>query len=144
MEKFEVSIQIRWADIDANAHLRHSAYYDYGASVRMMALNQLGVTLESLKEKGLGPILFREEALFRKEIKLEDKITMDVELVKNIPSGQRWSLRHHIRKADGTLAAIINIDGAWMDIHKRKLAEPSEFMKTIWKDCPRSTDFQEL
>ncbi|NJN41615.1 MAG: thioesterase [Flammeovirgaceae bacterium] len=144
MEKFEVPIQIRWADIDANAHLRHSAYYDYGASMRMTALHKLGITLEKLKDECLGPILFREEALFRKEIKLEDHITIDIQLVKLKPNGQRWSLRHHIRKSDGTVAAIINIDGAWMDIRKRKLAEPNEYMKSIWNDCPRSDDFSEL
>ena len=137
-------VQMRWADIDANAHLRHSAYFDYGASARMELLNKLGITLQIMKEQGIGPILFREEALFRKEIKLEDQITIDVEMVKLRPNGQRWSLRHHIRKSDGTVAAIINIDGAWMDIRKRKLAEPNEFMKSIWKDCPRSDDFSEL
>lgn len=136
MEKLVFPVQIRWADIDANMHLRHSAYLDYGAMARTMMFATLGVTTETFKEHKIGPILFREEVFFKKEIKLEDKITIDVEVVKVSSNRQRWSMRHHIVKEDGTLAAIINIDGAWMDNIKRKLAEPSDFMKEIFKDSP--------
>jgi acyl-CoA thioester hydrolase len=85
-EHFSKVIQIRWADIDANRHLRHSAYYDYGATMRMMYLAENGLSTEKLEELLIGPILFREEAIFRREIRLEDVITVDVALVKSTPN----------------------------------------------------------
>lgn len=142
MEKFVVPIQIRWSDIDQNRHLRHSAYYDYGAMVRMIYLNSHGLTTEKMEELQVGPILFREEALFRKEIKLEDKITMDVEIVSARSDYSRWTLRHTLLKEDQSIACIINIDGAWLDLVKRKLAQPPEFVKDIFKSFPKSSDFQ--
>ncbi len=142
MEKFVNTIQIRWADIDSNRHLRHSVYYDYGATMRMMFLSASGLTTEKLEGLQLGPILFREEAIFRREIKLEDTIQLDVEIVKATADYARWSLRHNFTKADGTLAAILNIDGAWMDLAKRKLAVPPYFIQSIFNQFPKSKDFQ--
>ncbi|HNP95187.1 MAG TPA: acyl-CoA thioesterase [Cyclobacteriaceae bacterium] len=142
MDKFIVPIQIRWSDIDQNRHLRHSAYYDYGAMVRMKYLNQHGLTTEKMEELQVGPILFREEAKFRRELKLEDKLTVDVEMVSARNDFSRWSLRHNFLKEDHTIAAIINMDGAWLDLVKRKLADPPEFVKDIFRSFPRSSEFQ--
>lgn len=140
--KYVKTIQIRWADIDANRHLRHSAYYDYGATLRMMILSENGLTTEKLEELQIGPVLFREEAVFRREIRLEDVITVDVELLKATPDYSRWSIRHNFVKADGSLAAVINIDAAWIDMVKRKLAVPDEFMQKIFANFPKPDDFE--
>jgi acyl-CoA thioester hydrolase len=141
-ETFSRVIQIRWADIDANRHLRHSAYYDYGATLRMMFFGESGLSTQKLEELQIGPISFREEAIFRREIRLEDKITVDIALVRTTPNYSRWSFRHNFTKADGSLAAIINIDGAWIDLVKRKLTAPGEFVQAMLERCPRSEDFQ--
>lgn len=142
MNKIFQQIQIRWADIDANRHLRHSVYYDYGATMRMNALSERGLTLKKLEEFAMGPVLFREEAIFKREIVYEDKLTMTVELVKTTADYGRWSLRHHFMKNDDTLAAILNIDGAWIDLNKRKLASANEFIKNIFEQFPKAEDFQ--
>lgn len=139
---FQQSIQIRWADIDANRHLRHSVYYDYGASMRMAALTGQGLSMKKLEELQIGPILFREEALFKREIHFEDTITIDVELVKAREDFARWSLRHQLAKGDGTVAAILNIDGAWIDLVKRKLAVPDAFIISVFEKFPKAADFQ--
>lgn len=142
MNPFKETIQVRWADIDANRHLRHSVYYDYGAMVRMNVLSHAGLTTGKMEELRIGPILFREEATFRREIRFEDKITIDVELVRSTSDFGRWSLRHHFTKDDGTLAAVINIDGAWIDLDKRKLARPDSFVRGIFEKFPKSADFE--
>jgi acyl-CoA thioester hydrolase len=142
MSKFTLPIQVRWADIDANRHLRHSVYYDYGASARMAILSEGGLTTKKLEEFMMGPILFREEAIFKREVLFEDKISLDVELVKTTADYGRWSLRHNFIKADGTLAAILNVDGAWIDLQKRKLATPNDFIRNIFENFPKSKDFE--
>lgn len=142
MERYSIPIQIRWADIDQNRHLRHSAYYDYGATARMTFLNAHGLTTEKMEELKIGPVLFREEAIFKREIKLEDRITIDIQILKATTDFSRWSIRHHITKEDGIIAAVIQVDGAWIDLEKRKLAQPNDFIKTIFKDFPVSPDFQ--
>lgn len=142
MEKFTLPIQVRWSDIDQNRHLRHSAYYDYGATTRIACFSQHGLTNLKFEELHIGPILFREEAIFKREIKFEDKITVDLVVTKSTPDFSRWSIRHNFFKEDGTLSAIINMDGAWIDMGKRKLAIPNEFIQTVFSDFPRSEDFE--
>ncbi|MBL7863451.1 MAG: acyl-CoA thioesterase [Cyclobacteriaceae bacterium] len=144
MEKFALPIQVRWSDIDQNRHLRHSAYYDYAATVRIACFSDHGLTNLTFEEMHIGPILFREEALFKREIKFEDRITVDVEVTKSMRDFSRWSIRHRFFKDDGTLSAVINLDGAWMDIIKRKLAVPNDRIRLVFDDFPKSEDFQWL
>lgn len=136
------SLQVRWADIDANRHLRHSVYYDYGASMRMNVLSERGLNTKKLEELMMGPILFREEAIFKREILFEDQITLTVELFKSSSDFSRWSLRHQFLKNDGVVAAILTVDGAWIDLQKRKLAVPDEFVQNIFREFPKSHDFE--
>lgn len=142
MNNLTQTIQVRWADIDANRHLRHSVYYDYGATMRMHVLSGLGLTTRKLEEFNIGPVLFREEAVFKREIIFEDAITLTIALVKATQDFGRWSMRHHFMKSDGTLAAILNIDGAWIELTRRKLAPANDFIRNIFMEFPKSDDFE--
>ncbi|MDZ7649227.1 MAG: acyl-CoA thioesterase [Cytophagales bacterium] len=82
MDSFSLPIQVRWSDIDQNRHLRHSAYYDYGATVRIDCFSKHGLTNLKFEELRIGPILFREEAIFKREIKFEDSVTIDLMVTK--------------------------------------------------------------
>jgi len=141
MEKFLLPIQVRWSDIDQNRHLRHSAYYDYGATARVTFFSERGLSNAKLEEYNIGPILFREEAIFKREIKFEDKILIDIQMIKALPDFSRWSIRHHLYKEDNVLAAILNMDGAWIDIAKRKLAIPNSEIQKIFTDFPKAEEF---
>jgi acyl-CoA thioester hydrolase len=142
MKSFSLPIQVRWSDIDQNRHLRHSAYYDYGATARIACFSQHGLTNSKFEELHIGPILFREEAIFKREIKFEDIVTIDMAVTKATLDFARWSVRHHLYKEDKTLAAILNLDGAWIDITNRKLAVPDEYVQKIFDDFPKAEDFQ--
>lgn len=142
MSNYVMPVQIRWADIDQNRHLRHSVYYDYGAMMRMNVLHSNGLTTQKLEELRIGPILFREEALFKREIKLEDNITVNVELLRSTEDYARWSLRHHFLKEDNSVAAILTVDGAWIDLDKRKMTVPNEFVRHVFEKFPQAPDFQ--
>jgi len=141
MEKYSKSLQIRWSDIDQNKHLRHSVYYDFGAFLRIAFLTEHGLSFVKMEEMRIGPIIFREEAIFKKEIKADDKITIDVELTASTPDYGKWSLRHHFWKEDGTLAAVLNLDGAWFDTDKRKLMVPGTIVRQAFEEFPRSQEF---
>ena len=134
-------IQLRWADIDANRHVLHSKYYDWGATMRMDFLVHHGLSVEFMEARNIGPIILREECIFKREVKFEDEITIDVVTTAAKKDYSRWSLRHHIMKQDNVLAAIINLDGAWIDLEKRKLATPDETIVAAFDQFPKSEDF---
>ena len=110
--------------------------------MRINALSAEGLTMKKLEEMMIGPVLFREEGIFKREIVFEDEITIDVELVKCREDFARWSLRHHFFKGDGSVAAIVNIDGAWIDLVRRKLAIPDPFIIGVFEKFPKAQDFE--
>jgi acyl-CoA thioester hydrolase len=141
-EIYNQPIHIRWSDLDPNFHVRHSAYYDFGAFVRMSFFTSHGLDESVLLQNNLGPILFREECLFRREIRFGDPVTMNIMLSKASPSFSRWSIRHHILINTETVAAIINVDGAWIDTQRRRLTIPTEIVAGTFNAIARTDDFE--
>jgi acyl-CoA thioester hydrolase len=144
MNEFKRDIQIRWSDIDANFHLRHSVYYDWGAFCRMEFLTEQGLGMKEMMKLKIGPILFREEAVFRKEIHYGDAVTMNLRLLRSKKDFSRWSFQHQVFKNGDTLCAVITVDGAWMDVVQRKLASPPEEVHHAFEKIPLAEGFEWL
>ena len=142
MNEFSRIVQLRWSDLDPNFHIRHSVYYDWGAFCRVEFLNEYGLTSRVMQELMFGPILFREECIFRKEIRSGDEIRIDLGIVKSKKDYSRWSIQHQITRADGTRCALLTVDGAWMDVMKRKLASPPEKVHEVFEKMPRAEGFE--
>jgi acyl-CoA thioester hydrolase len=142
MKEFSRMIQLRWSDLDPNFHIRHSIYYDWGAFVRIEFLNEHGLTSQTMQELKFGPILFREECIFRREIRSGDEIKMDLQLIRSKKDFSRWSIQHQITKTDGTLCAAITVDGVWMDVVRRKLSSPPEKVHEVFDSMPKGEQFE--
>ena len=136
--------QVLWSQIDANVHLRHSAYADFCAQARSNMLNQLGLSLTEFNQKKIGPILFREELNYLREIGLDERIKVSVEIIKFNVKNSRFSFRHEIFKENGVKAAVVVVDGAWMDIVARKLTNIPEEWMSIMHKIPRAADYLEI
>lgn len=141
MNSYIKTIDVRWADLDPNYHVRHSVYYDYGAFSRICYLQEHGITTAFMSEHHFGPILFREECFFKREIKLEDIVTIDLQLVKAKADHSRWTIQHSISK-NNELAAILIMDGAWIDTIKRKLTLPPTLAHDTFNAMPRLDKFE--
>lgn len=126
----------RWADMDPNGHMRHSAYADYAADQRIILLAEWGYDIKAFARLRLGPILFREETVFRKEVHIGEEILVDSRLLSVNEDGTRWSILHTIRKADGRVAATVTVDGAWLDLDKRKLTTPPAALAEAFRALP--------
>jgi acyl-CoA thioester hydrolase len=142
MSEFSRIIQLRWSDLDPNFHIRHSVYYDWGAFVRVEFLNEQGLTSHAMQELKFGPILFREECVFRKEIRSGDVIKMNLQLARSKQDFSRWTIQHQITKADGTLCSVLTVDGAWIDVEKRKLASPPDKVLDVFTKMPKAENFE--
>lgn len=136
--------QIIWAQIDANRHLRHSAYADLCAQARSNMLEVMGLSLDKIAERNIGPVLFREELVYLREAHLNDRVQVTVVMTRYNPTNSRFSFRHEIYRSDGTKCAVVTVDGAWMDIEKRKLTVLPEEWQPIVSHLPKSDDFQEV
>jgi len=140
--KYEKTIEIRWADLDPNFHVLHSKYYDFGAYCRMSFFTENGITVPLMQQHHIGPIIFREECLFRSEIKFGDVVTINLLLDKVTEDHRKWRFKHELWKNGDTLAALITCDGSWMDTVARKVAAPPAVFRECFDAIPRSTGFK--
>ena len=136
--------KVMWAHLDANMHMRHSAYADFAAQARIEVLDEMGLNMKTFQKLHIGPILFREETTYLREVGVNETITVTTELAKSKKDGSRWTIRHEMYKEDGVKAAVIVVDGAWIDVLKRKLATLPEELADHFVHMKRSDDFVEL
>ena len=144
MTSYTKPVEIRWSDLDPNFHLRHSVYYDMGAYIRMCFLTENGLNTAVLMRHQLGPVLFREECLFKREIHFNDTVSINLVLRQCSPTYSRWTMRHEVVKNGDIVSAIITVDGAWMDTVKRRLTVPAEIVTPTFEQLPRAEDFKWL
>ncbi len=144
METFTQPVQMRWSDMDPNFHLRHSVYYDWGAMCRVDFLSSVGLNWGRMYELKIGPIIFREECIFRREIRYGDPVTIDLKLVKAKRDFSRFTIRHEIKKNPETVSAILTVDIAWINGVTRKLAVLPVEESEVLSRSPLAEDFQWL
>lgn len=136
------TFQTRWADMDPNQHLRHTAFNDYAVQVRINLFDEYDLSIHKLLQMGIGPVLFREDARFLKEVRLNEFITVNCQLSAMKKNGIRWHFFHEFYKKDKELAATVKVEGAWLDLSKRKLTvPPPEVFEVMEKEMPRTKDF---
>lgn len=145
METFTKEISIRWSDLDPNFHIRHSAYYDFGAQHRIEILEQLGLTMKAMQMEHFGPVLFREECVFRREIRLNSKVFINTKIGKMKADASRWTIVHELKNENDELYATISVDGAWIDTKLRKIANPTpQIAVDVMNNMPKTTDFEPI
>ena len=141
---YEKFYDVRWADLDPNFHMRHTAYNDYAAQVRLNFLEDRGVSLLKMQELNMGPVLFNEHTDFLKEVKPGDKIKVNLLVAAMTPDGRKWRLRHEITRGDGITAAVITVTGGWLHTLQRALVTPPLMMQRMFLDLPKTEDFTEV
>jgi len=141
---FSITFHSKWADFDANKHMRHTAYNDYAAESRVRFFNANSFNIDRFEKENFGPILFKEETTFLKEIKLGEDITVELFLEGLSKLGERFKLYHKIYRQDGVLAAEIRVFGAWIDLGKRKLTKPPLELTDIMYHLEKTDSFEHI
>ncbi len=144
MKPFSQTYQVRWADLDPNRHMRHTAFNDYATQVRTRFFYENGIGADFIEENHCGLVLFREETLFFKEVGQNEDITIDMKLAALSKEGGRWKIVQHVFKKSGQTAAKITIEGAWFDLITRKLIKPPAKVLVTVNRLAKTDDFQEI
>ncbi len=134
--------KVLWSQIDPNLHLRHSAYADIAASARLELLNVGGFSLEMLAHEKFGPILFKEELVYYKEILGVQELTVKTYLKKVERAFSKWSMVSEIYREDGELSCVVTVEGAWIDLKIRKVASLPEKFRVAFMEVPKTNDFE--
>lgn len=141
MKAFSKEFQVIWADLDPNAHMRHTAYNDYAAQVRVNLFDELGLPLQKLVAAGYGPVLFHEDTSFKREVSMNEKITVDCAALSFRKDLKIWKFRQQVLKHTGEVACVILATGAFMDLKLRKVVVPPIEITEMLDRVPKTEDF---
>lgn len=141
---FQKTFEVRWADLDANRHVRHTVYNEYATHVRFSYLAAQGFDERAFRERDIGPVLLREETTFHREVMGGDTLTIDIRLAGLSPDGGRFRISHDVVRSDDIKAATVVVDGGWLELVSRKLVRPPPDLLEVLRRARRSEDFQAL
>jgi acyl-CoA thioester hydrolase len=130
-----------WSDMDANAHMKNTAYLDKTADVRQLFLKDHGFPAEEFVRLGLGPVMMKDEVEYFKEVRLLEEISVDYALAGSSLDGSRFLLRHQIFRQDGKLAARVTSTGGYLSLAERRLIAPPPALFSAMESLDRTADF---
>jgi acyl-CoA thioester hydrolase len=133
---YNKTVEVRWSDCDANGHMRHSAYLDVATHVRFAYLAERGYTAERFHAQGIAPAIVAESLRYLREVRHPETIRVDFNLEAFSDDGARWKVFHTLYKESGKRAAIVQVEGAFLDIKTRKMRTPPRDLFELMKDLP--------
>lgn len=141
---FERSFQVSWAHLDANRHMKNTAYLDLCVDVRMMYFAEHGFAPHDFERLRLGPVVRRDEVDYYRELRLLERVRVTFSLAGISPDASRFRIRNEFFRSDATLAARVTSQGGWLDLAARKLVAPPHALYEALNSLERSADFAPL
>ena len=135
-----VTVKIRWADVDAYGHLRHSAYADWATFARSEWLESVGLTPLTFAQEGVAPITLEETSTFLKEVRLADTLNLSPLVNSSTEDGSRFV--HTVAFHRGNIpVAKYQMTGAWFNLRERKIVPPTAHIAECIAKQRRSESF---
>lgn len=142
--KYTKNFEVRWSEIDVNWHMRNTAYAELGTTIRFSYLRENGFPHIEFIAQGFGPVILREETRYFREVLLDQTITVDFTLAGISSDGSHFELHHDVILPDGTKAATMRVEGAWLDLETRKIrSAPDPLLESLLR-LDRTDDFKEM
>ncbi len=134
--------EIRWSDVDANRHLRNSAYIDYMSHTRMSFLMESGLDQKHLAQYDLGPVAFSEQMFYFREVFPGKPVRVSLQLKGISDDGMYFQFLHNFYDEKGKNFARCEMMGGWIDLKQRKLVGlPTELLEKL-KALEKTEDFK--
>lgn len=136
----EVSVKVRWADVDAYGHLRHTAYADWATYARSEWFERVGLVPAVFMKAGVAPITLEETSTFLKEVRLGEILTLRMRQVAGSADGSRFVHEVEFERND-VLVARYRMTGAWFDLQGRRIVTPPVAVGAACEQLERAPNF---
>lgn len=136
--------EIRWSDVDANRHVRNSAYLDYMSHIRMSFFSDNGFGQLELAKLNIGPVALSEHMYYFKEVIHGDPIRVTLQLKGISENGMFFEFSHNFYNNKGRNVARCEMMGAWIDLKERKLRGLPKDLYHYLEGMDKAPDFQKI
>ena len=106
---YHTEMVVTWSHLDANRHMRNTAYSEFATHARINFFRQSGQEIDQLAHIGIGPILLKEELIYLREVKMHEKLSIAIEL-----RNQGWALMSSFPNLSDS-----ELDGIYYFVEKR-------------------------
>lgn len=141
---YTTSTKATWAHIDANGHLRNTAYSEFATHARLQFFDDHGFPPKELAANNIGPVMTREELLYYREVHMMENLKVSCQLSKATKDYSRFQFVQYIFKENGKKAAKITLEGLWLNLQLRKTAIPPQALIDVCAQIPKTDDFEWL
>lgn len=138
IEKFN----FRWSDIDANMHIKNTAYNDMFIQYRLTMLAKWGYGMKQFKKLGIGPMIIHEHLYYIKEVRADYPVYIDLFLKGNSEDWKYMQFAQHLYNQQGELSCYLDLTLVWLDIRERKIAVPPAEMLTALNSLEKTDDYR--
>jgi acyl-CoA thioester hydrolase len=144
IDRFRQSFRVGWGDLDGNHHMANRAFLDRAADTRVLFFAHHGFSVSRFAAERIGPVILRDELVYRKELRLLDEFTVDLEAFGLSSDGTRFDLGNTFRIGEDVVAAVVRSEGLWFDLDKRRPRAPPPELDAVERKMPRGEGFREL
>ena len=144
VSRFQATFRVGWGDVDGNAHMANRSFLDRASDTRILFFAEHGFQAARFQSERVGPVIVKDELVYRKELRLLDEFTVDFQALGVSSDGSRFELRNTFRTTSGEVVAVITSEGVWFDLDKRKPRAPSPELDAVQRQIPRSDTFREI
>ena len=141
---FEERFRVRWSDLDANRHVRNTIFSEFATHTRFRMLEAHGFGQDRFESLRFGPVMFREEIRYRRELVFGEEVGVNVLFAGLSEDGSQWRVHQEVTRAGGKQAAVLTIEGAWIHLDGRRLVAPPPELLERLRALPRTADFEVL
>ncbi|MFN3569551.1 MAG: acyl-CoA thioesterase [Polaromonas sp.] len=125
---FEMSLPIRWGDMDAMGHVNNASYFRYLETVRIDWMYSIGCVPDP---KGEGPVIVNAFCNFYKQLEYPGDVL--VKMYASDPGRTTFETWGTMERADqpGVIYAAGGATTIWVDFPSQKAATLPDWMRAI-------------
>lgn len=126
---FTTTVTVRGYECDANGHVNHAVYHQYGEHGRTETLRALGIEITDLTAAGLGPVILETTVRFLAELRAGDEV--DIVLDLRFGEGKTFRMDIELRRRDVLAATITGTMGLLDHGTRRLVADPRGRLRAL-------------
>lgn len=116
---YEITIRVRWNEMDANGHVNNMYYQSYFDEGRVDMFTKGGLDFDRIRREGVGPVLYRAEFDYIRELKHPEEAV--IRSWMEAPHDNKAVIHQELyRKSDGKLVCRANLYGMFFNFKTRK------------------------
>ena len=138
------SFQVTWSDLDANRHMRNTAYFDYAAQCRFLFFAGNGFGPNEFETHSIGPVILTETMTYKKELNFLEKFEVCLFCGGINESGTKFQTVDRFVSGDGRSHGELKTTFMWFDLRTRKTTRAPDALMELLMSIPKIDDFKTI